>query len=81
MIWIYSQKVGNGKSFSSSPVAADGVIYIAGNDGTVYSVKAGPELQVVAENKLHEKIMTTPAISTGYIFFRTQNHLLAISGE
>ncbi len=78
---IYAQKPGNGKSYTSSPVASDGIIYITDNDGTVYSVKAGSEFRVLAENKLHETIMSTPAISQGFLFFRTQNHLVAVSGN
>lgn len=78
---IYAEKVGNGNSYTSSPVAADGLIYIADNEGTVYSVKAGPEFLVTAENRLHETIMSTPALSKGFIFFRTQDHLVAVSGN
>ncbi len=76
---VYAQKAGTGKSYTSSPVASDGIIYITDNEGTVYSVKAGPEFRILAENKLHETIMSTPAITKGFLFFRTQNHLVAVS--
>jgi len=76
---IYSEKVGNGNSYTSSPVAADGIIYIADNDGKVYSVKAGAEFQLLYENKLGETYMSTPAIADNYLFFRTVNHLIAVS--
>lgn len=78
---MYAQKVGTGTSYTSSPVAADGIIYIADNNGNVYSVKAGPEFKLLAENKLYETILSTPAIVKGTIFFRTQNHLIAVSGN
>ncbi len=78
---LYSEKVGNGNSYTSSPVASDGIVYFADNDGNVYSVKAGPVFKLLAENKLGETYMSTPAISDDYMFFRTLNHLVAISGK
>ncbi|MDO8951916.1 MAG: PQQ-binding-like beta-propeller repeat protein, partial [Draconibacterium sp.] len=76
---IYSEKVGSGNSYTSSPVAAAGIIYIADNDGKVYSVKAGPEFHILHENNLGETYMSTPAIADNYLFFRTVNHLIAVS--
>lgn len=75
---IYNVKVGKGVSYTSSPVAADGIIYITDNDGIVYSVKAGPEYQLLGENPLNEICMSTPAISENYLIFRTQNGVIAI---
>ena len=76
---VYSEKVGTGNSYTSSPVAADGIIYIADNDGKVYSVKAGPEFQILETNNLGETFMSTPAIADNYLFFKTVNHLVAVS--
>ena len=75
---IYSEKVGNGNSYTSSPVASDGIIYIAGNDGKVYSVKAGSEFQLLHENNLAETYMSTPAVTEDYLFFKTTGHLIAV---
>jgi len=76
---IYSEKVGTGNSYTSSPVASDGIIYIADNDGKVYSVKAGPEFQLLLTNDLGETYLSTPAIADDYIFFKTVGHLIAVS--
>jgi outer membrane protein assembly factor BamB len=76
---MYSEKAGSGHSYTSSPVAADGIIYIASNEGMVYSVKAGPDFQLLQENNLNEPILSTPAIADKYLFFRTKNHLIAVS--
>ena len=76
---MYSEKVGSGNSYTSSPVAADGIIYVTDNDGVVYSVKAGPEYELLQENKLNEVVMGTPAIAENYLFFRTNRHLVAVS--
>ncbi|QIA06278.1 outer membrane protein assembly factor BamB family protein [Draconibacterium halophilum] len=76
---MYSQKVGWGNSYTSSPVAADGVIYIVDNEGNVYAVKAGPEYELLATNKLSQIVMSTPAITKDYLLFRTADHLIAVS--
>ena len=76
---IYSEKVGKGNSYTASPVGADGIIYITDNDGNVYIVKAGPDFELLETSTLNDVCMSTPAISDGYIFFRTQTGLVAIS--
>ena len=78
---MYAEKVGKGLSYTSSPVAADGIVYIVDNEGFVYSVKAGPAYQLLQENPLGETCMTTPAISDHYFIVRTLNHLVAVSGN
>ena len=78
---MYSEKVGSGNSYTSSPVAADGIIYITDNEGVVYSVKAGAKFELLQENNLNEVCMSTPAISDNYLFFRTSNHVVAVSGN
>lgn len=78
---MYGEKVGGGNSYTSSPVAADGIIYITDNDGVVYSVKAGPEYQLLAENKIGAVCMSTPALAENYLFFRTVSGVVAVSGK
>ena len=76
---MYAEKVGKGNSYTSSPVAADGIIYITDNEGVVYSVKAGPEYILLTQNKLNQTVMSTPAIAENYLFFRTTKGLIAVS--
>jgi outer membrane protein assembly factor BamB len=71
-------RVGTGGSFSASPVAADGKLYIATEDGDIHVVSAGPGLTPIAKNAMNEVIMATPAIADGLIFVRTMGHLYAI---
>ena len=68
-------------AFSASPVAADGKIYFPGEKGDIYVVKAGPEFEVIAVNKMYEECMATPAISEGELFFRTRNHLVSVAED
>jgi outer membrane protein assembly factor BamB len=71
-------RIGEGGAFSASPVAADGRLYVASEDGEVYVVTAGPGLTQVAKNDMKEVIMATPAISDGVIVIRTLGHVYGI---
>jgi hypothetical protein len=71
-------RVGTGGSFSASPVAADGRLYVASEDGEVYVLTAGPGLTQMAKNDMKEVIMATPAISDGLIVVRTLGHVYGI---
>jgi outer membrane protein assembly factor BamB len=75
---IYQQRVGMGGSFSASPVAADGKLYISSEDGDVYVVKAGPQYELLASNSIGEVLMASPAISDGIVFFRGLRNVFAI---
>jgi outer membrane protein assembly factor BamB len=75
---VYQQRVGGGGSFSASPVAADGKIYLSSEDGDVFVVKAGPAYELLATNHVGEVVMATPAISDGLIIIRGVKHVMAI---
>jgi hypothetical protein len=76
---IYQQRIADkGGSYSASPVAADGKIYLSSEDGEIFVVKAGPKYELLATNQMGEVLMATPAISDGIIFVRGQHTLFAI---
>ena len=62
---------------SASPVASDGKLYFAAEDGDVFVVKAGPQFELLASNQVGEVLMATPAISDGMLIVRGQNHVFA----
>jgi len=72
---------GRGGAFTASPVAADGRIYLASEDGDVFVIKAGTSYQLLAENPIGEVIIATPAISEGIIIVRGQHHVFGIKGQ
>jgi outer membrane protein assembly factor BamB len=75
----FQERLAGGTSaFTSSPVAADGKIYLASEEGHVFVLKAGPTYEVLAENDMRESVLATPAISEGTLLYRTQGHVLAI---
>jgi outer membrane protein assembly factor BamB len=75
---VYQERLGAGGSFSASPVAADGKIYLLSEDGDVFVVKAGPKYELLATNPMGEVLMATPAISGGVIIIRGLKDVFAI---
>jgi outer membrane protein assembly factor BamB len=65
-------------TYSSSPVLADGKIYMSNEDGKTVVIKAGPEFEVLAVNELEGYTLSSPAISDGQIFLRTAEWLYCI---
>ena len=79
---VYQERVaGKGGAFSASPVAADGKLYLSGEDGEVFVVRAGRKPEWLATNPMGEVLMATPAISDGIVFVRGIKHLFAIAGR
>ena len=57
--------------YSSSPVAADGKLYLASEDGNVAVLKAGGDWSVLSVTDLGEPCHATPALSGGAVYLRT----------
>lgn len=63
----------------SSPVGANGKLYLASEDEDVIVVRLGPTFEVLATNTLHDQsFIATPAVADGTIYLRGQNTLFAI---
>lgn len=76
---IYRQRLPHvGGGFSASPVAADGKLYLLGEDGEIFVIKAGESFRLLATNSLDERIMASPALGGGMMFVRAEHHLFAI---
>jgi outer membrane protein assembly factor BamB len=76
---LFTQRLADGTSaFTASPVAADGKVYFASEDGRVFVLKAGRTYELAATNEMGESTLATPALSEGTMFWRTQGHVLAI---
>lgn len=75
---FYQERLaGRGGAFTASPVASDGKLYFASEDGEVFVVKAGPKYELLATNAVGEVMMATPAISDGLVIVRGINHIFA----
>jgi len=73
---LWSEKL-KGK-YNSSPVYADGRLYLSSTSGTTLVFRAGRSWQPVSENKLEGEIWATPAMTTGAILMRTSGFLYKI---
>ena len=62
---IFKSRFSSGGTFTASPVAANGKIYMATEEGLVYVLESGPEYAELAVNEMREPLMATPAISEG----------------
>ena len=63
------------EGFFSSPVAAEGKIYVSSESGKVIVLRAGKEWEKLAVNDLGEDIWATPALLEGRMYLRTQSAL------
>ena len=75
---VYGRQRLRPATYSGSPVLADGKIYITDEDGVTSVVQAGPKFALLAENDLGEYTLSSPAVSDGQIFIRTDPFLYAI---
>ena len=75
----YQQRLADGSTaFTASPVAADGKVYFASEDGHIFVLKAGPTYELLSTNEMAESTLATPALSEGMMFWRTQGQVVAI---
>jgi len=73
---IYQQRLPT--SFSASPVAANGKLYLSSEDGDVFVVKAGRQYELLSHNIMGQPLMSTPALSDGMLIIRGENTLYAL---
>lgn len=65
--------------FKSSPVGANGKLYMADEGGNIFVLKMGEKFEVLAKNTMPDQMfIATPAIVGGEIFLRSQNRLYCI---
>ena len=67
-------------NFKSSPVGANGKLYLASENDDVIVLGMGEKFEVLATNTIPDSVfIATPAIAGGEIFLRSQSHLYCIS--
>jgi outer membrane protein assembly factor BamB len=68
-------------NFKASPVAVNGRLYLASEEGDVIVVKLGPKYEVLATNTLtNQSFIATPVPAAGDLYLRSRTHLFRISG-
>ena len=69
-------------SFKSSPVGANGKLYLATENEDVVVVKMGETFEVLATNTMPgETFIATPAIANGEIYLRSKSKIYCIRGK
>ena len=58
--------------YYASPVAADGKVFLASEEGKITVLKASAQWEVLGVNDLGEEIHSTPALSGGRLYVRTR---------
>lgn len=66
------------RNFKASPLGADGRVYFLGMDGKCTVVTAAQEFEILAENRLDNEFLASPAVSGGRIYLRGRTALYAI---
>jgi outer membrane protein assembly factor BamB len=74
---VWQERIG-GRSYSASPLFAEGRIYCFSEDGLITVLKAGRTFEKLAENRLEEGFMASPAVAGKALFLRTKTHLYRI---
>jgi outer membrane protein assembly factor BamB len=64
--------------YSASPVYADGRLWFFSEDGITTVLKPGRVFERVAENRLNDGFMASPAIAGKAFFLRTRTHLCRV---
>lgn len=73
---LYSERLGG--NFSSSPLYADGRIYVGNREGETFVLAPGRQFKLLATNKLDGTIMASPAAVDHALFLRTEKALYRI---
>jgi outer membrane protein assembly factor BamB len=78
---VYEGKRIENGTYSASPLLADGRLYCTSEEGTTTVVKAGPEFEVLAVNKLDSHTLASPVAVDNQIFIRTADYLYCIQAR
>ena len=64
----------------SSPVGAQGRVYITGRDGMTLVIRNSPKFEILAKNVLDDGIDASPALVDNWIYIRGYKNLYGIAG-
>ncbi|MFM7039976.1 MAG: PQQ-binding-like beta-propeller repeat protein [Planctomycetaceae bacterium] len=73
------RRIGNAGTYFASPVAADGKIFLAAENGTVTVLENSRQFPQLADNDTGDSIIATPSIHRGTLLLRTRTQLLCVA--
>ena len=59
------KRIASASEYFASPIAGDGKIYVAGENGMITVLNDGPDYKVLATNDVGGSVVATPAIADG----------------
>jgi outer membrane protein assembly factor BamB len=72
------QRIEAGATFTASPWAYNGKLFLLSEDGNTYVVQAGPQYKLLGKNVIDEMTLASPAVTADRLLIRTASHLYAI---
>ncbi len=78
-VHFQDQRLEGLRGIYASPVAANGYVYVAGREGVVAILKDSPQFEVVAINKLNDRIDASPVVIGKDLYLRGHTHLYCIT--
>jgi outer membrane protein assembly factor BamB len=76
---LWSEEYGD--SFYSSPIYADGKVYLTNTSGKTYILKATRDYQLVGTSEIGEKSVCSPVFMAGMAYLRGVNQLYCIGSK
>lgn len=70
-----------GGNFSGSPIRVADKVYCVSAEGDCVVVAASDNYELIAKNPLGETCRSTPSVSDGRLYLRTQSHLISLGGK
>jgi len=77
---LQEERVPGTGSYFASPVAGDGKVYFASEQGVVTVMANTPDWRVISSREFHEKIYATPVIERDRIYLRSERTLYSFQG-
>jgi outer membrane protein assembly factor BamB len=77
----FSERLEGVPNVYASPLGAAGRVYVAGREGSVAVLAAGPKLEVLATNKLDDGFDASPVAVGRELYLRGRKHLYRISAD
>lgn len=68
-------------NYYASPVAGNGLLYVASERGVVTVLEAGPQWKTLSTHDFEERIMATPSLHQGHFILRTDAAVYCYGGH
>ena len=77
----YEQRMEGASGFTSSPWAAGGKVFLLDQAGQTFVLEPGPELKVIATNKIDDMFWSSAAVAGEQLLLRGVNKLYCIAAD